>query len=520
MKTHRQPHTQLFLLIGMLALVITTLLACGPADESVQREIGNLPSTAQETLGTPTPEPTAKLTDAFVQQDIGNLPTAQDGTETPTPEPTDDPTPESTPEPEYTGTVGTYPKLDDLLQDIVNKYETNELSESQAAALAPEHFRNHVLVQVNLKGRDDSAVEEWMGQQAIEPHYTVKKEVLTFHSYAFVPVSKLAPLSQIATVENIEALENWLPEGEEAYMPKPEPESASGQSSGESEPQAELPAWLHGYPHPRTYPGLSRVLSEITAEYDTNGTVSDELLKQLLADCQVEDQSIHVEVRVETAHLDAFLNWLVSQSLNRAEIGIIDAGFTTLLDFMLPFSLLETTGGRPEVYSVDVPTCFSPLSRYHDTSAYDAKGTSRTAGQVGNEEPCPHTAGSYPKLSDALQSIVRKYETCELLEELAAAEAPESFENKVLIQADLSTADSAAETAETWMAQQGMEPRYTVEVAVPNYPCAYIPFEGEQHGFRRAENIRRALDGELYFYSRVFGFDLADPVEPVEIENL
>ena len=51
-------------------------------------------------------------------------------------------------------------------------------------------------------------------------------------------------------------------------------------------------------------------------------------------------------------------------------------------------------------------------------------------------------------------------------------------------------------------------------------PVAYGPFEGEQHGFRRAENIRRALDGELYFYSRVFGFDLADLVEPVPIENL
>jgi dipeptidyl aminopeptidase/acylaminoacyl peptidase len=51
-------------------------------------------------------------------------------------------------------------------------------------------------------------------------------------------------------------------------------------------------------------------------------------------------------------------------------------------------------------------------------------------------------------------------------------------------------------------------------------PVAYVPFEGEQHGFRRAENIRRALDGELYFYSRVFGFELADPVDPVPIENL
>jgi dipeptidyl aminopeptidase/acylaminoacyl peptidase len=51
-------------------------------------------------------------------------------------------------------------------------------------------------------------------------------------------------------------------------------------------------------------------------------------------------------------------------------------------------------------------------------------------------------------------------------------------------------------------------------------PVAYVPFEGEQHGFRRAENIKRALDGELYFYARLFGFELAEPVEPVAIENL
>jgi dipeptidyl aminopeptidase/acylaminoacyl peptidase len=50
-------------------------------------------------------------------------------------------------------------------------------------------------------------------------------------------------------------------------------------------------------------------------------------------------------------------------------------------------------------------------------------------------------------------------------------------------------------------------------------PVAYVPFEGEQHGFRQAENIKRSLDGELYFYSRVFGFQLADAVEPIEIVN-
>lgn len=51
-------------------------------------------------------------------------------------------------------------------------------------------------------------------------------------------------------------------------------------------------------------------------------------------------------------------------------------------------------------------------------------------------------------------------------------------------------------------------------------PVAYMPFAGEQHGFRRAENIKRSLEAELYFYGRVFGFSLGDPVEPVSIDNL
>jgi dipeptidyl aminopeptidase/acylaminoacyl peptidase len=55
---------------------------------------------------------------------------------------------------------------------------------------------------------------------------------------------------------------------------------------------------------------------------------------------------------------------------------------------------------------------------------------------------------------------------------------------------------------------------------VKGVPVAYIAFEGEQHGFRQTETIKRTLDAELYFYSRVFGFELADPVEPVPIENL
>ena len=57
-------------------------------------------------------------------------------------------------------------------------------------------------------------------------------------------------------------------------------------------------------------------------------------------------------------------------------------------------------------------------------------------------------------------------------------------------------------------------------VRAKKLPVAYLTFEGEQHGFRKAENIKRVLEAELYFYSKVFGFELAEPVEPVHIENL
>ncbi len=51
-------------------------------------------------------------------------------------------------------------------------------------------------------------------------------------------------------------------------------------------------------------------------------------------------------------------------------------------------------------------------------------------------------------------------------------------------------------------------------------PVAYLTFAGEGHGFRRAETIARVFEAELFFLSQVFGFALAEPVEPVPIENL
>ena len=51
-------------------------------------------------------------------------------------------------------------------------------------------------------------------------------------------------------------------------------------------------------------------------------------------------------------------------------------------------------------------------------------------------------------------------------------------------------------------------------------PVAYIAYEGEGHGFRKAENIKRTADAELYFYGKVFGFEPTGDIQPVEIANL
>jgi dipeptidyl aminopeptidase/acylaminoacyl peptidase len=50
-------------------------------------------------------------------------------------------------------------------------------------------------------------------------------------------------------------------------------------------------------------------------------------------------------------------------------------------------------------------------------------------------------------------------------------------------------------------------------------PHAYLAFHGEQHGFRKAETIRRCAEAELSFYAQVFGFEPAGEIEPVELRT-
>lgn len=51
-------------------------------------------------------------------------------------------------------------------------------------------------------------------------------------------------------------------------------------------------------------------------------------------------------------------------------------------------------------------------------------------------------------------------------------------------------------------------------------PYAYLLFEGEQHGFRKAENIARSLEAELTFYGRVLAFRPHDDLPALEVRNL
>ena len=51
-------------------------------------------------------------------------------------------------------------------------------------------------------------------------------------------------------------------------------------------------------------------------------------------------------------------------------------------------------------------------------------------------------------------------------------------------------------------------------------PVALLTFEGEGHGFRMADTIRQALEAELSFYGQVFGFEPADDIPRLKIDNL
>jgi dipeptidyl aminopeptidase/acylaminoacyl peptidase len=51
-------------------------------------------------------------------------------------------------------------------------------------------------------------------------------------------------------------------------------------------------------------------------------------------------------------------------------------------------------------------------------------------------------------------------------------------------------------------------------------PTSYLLFEKEGHGFRNADVIKKTIESELYFYSKIFNLNLKEKIKPIEIQNL
>jgi dipeptidyl aminopeptidase/acylaminoacyl peptidase len=62
--------------------------------------------------------------------------------------------------------------------------------------------------------------------------------------------------------------------------------------------------------------------------------------------------------------------------------------------------------------------------------------------------------------------------------------------------------------------------RMAAALRAKGVPVAYVTFANEQHGFRRAENITRTLEAELYFYAHVWDMAPGEVLPTVAIENL
>ncbi len=62
--------------------------------------------------------------------------------------------------------------------------------------------------------------------------------------------------------------------------------------------------------------------------------------------------------------------------------------------------------------------------------------------------------------------------------------------------------------------------RLAAALSARRIPHALLRYAGEGHGFRKADNIRRSYEAELFFYARILGFPLVGDVAPVRITDL
>ena len=256
---------------SLLLLVLMTSLACRPSDGSIQKETGNLP-----------PEAGAS---------------AQEADPTPVP------------------TVNKYPNLDETLAELVQKYESGELTEEEAAALAPDYEGSRVLVQVEAPADSLDALDTWMGEKEINPRYTNPDYAWPL-VYAYPRVSVLGPLSEQDGVTLVKALKSRSPDVVMHYPKPPLPVTRTADGT----PLPELPGWLKGYPHPRTYHEYDGGALSILMDHYDDGKVTDETIDYLnrTVGCGVDDDGrVFLSLRVQNnpTALETVRTWLAEREI-------------------------------------------------------------------------------------------------------------------------------------------------------------------------------------------------------------
>ncbi|MGB0909904.1 MAG: prolyl oligopeptidase family serine peptidase [Nitrospirales bacterium] len=181
---------------------------------------------------------------------------------------------------------------------------------------------------------------------------------------------------------------------------------------------------------------------------------------------------------------------------------------------------------------VDVTDCINGVQHLIKQGEIDAKRVAITGGSAGGFTTlCAltfhnvFTAGaSYYGVSDleALAQDTHKFESCYLHRLVGAypenqriyyQRSPIHFVNQ------LSCPIIIFQGLEDKVVPPSQAERMVAAVKENNLPVAYLAFEGEQHGFRKAKTIKCVLDAQLYFYSQIYSFTPADTVNPVPIIN-
>ena len=299
---------QLYLVIAILLLTAAILLACGPASQAE-----------------PQTEPVSQ---AIAQKS--------------------DPDPTPTPEPPK------YPNLDANLQEIVARFEAEDLSESEAAAQAHTYHGSSVLVTVDLSANID-AVDAWMEGRDISSRHTNATHIPP-NIDAFVKVSLLGALSQQEGIIQVkETVPPWadLPSGQD-------PGGASGARGASGGTGAEgpsgdaagprLPLWLKGHP----YHNLKGELDYLVDSYERGELTEAEAAAQT-EDNQGSAVSVIVELINDPANTDAVIAWLKSKGVSAEYVAKHEAPHPHYVGAYVPVSMMGALSRQPGVIRITPP---------------------------------------------------------------------------------------------------------------------------------------------------------------------